>query len=253
MFVESPDVERNVTAIRPMAAEARIRWHRVAIPAAILFALCGAWLQARILGLPGLTPLATLIPMVAGALAGGLIGWALNSRDLFRSATRTDNMTGLASRRAFEDALDAELARAIRYGNPFGVLMFDIDKFKAINDTHGHVAGDRAIRGVADACANVVRDTDLLARWGGDEFVLLCPSTGLPGARVLAEKLRRAVAESHPGVAVTVSLGLAQYVPGDDVSSIMTRADEALYRAKRAGRNCAATMRCLRPTQARLG
>ena len=242
----------DVTAFRPFAAGPRIRWHRVAIPAGMLLALCGAWLQARILGLSGLSPIATLPPLVAGAITGGLIGWALNSRDVFRSVSRTDNMTGLLSRRAFEQALAAELARTIRSGDLFVVLMFDIDKFKAINDTYGHSAGDRAIRGVADACASAVRGSDLLARWGGDEFVLLCPSTGLPGARVLAEKIRRAVAESHPGVSVTISLGLAQFVPGDDASSIMTRADEALYRAKRAGRNCVATMRCLRPTQSRL-
>ena len=135
-------------------------------------------------------------------------------------------------------------ARARRYRQILSVMMIDVDHFKGINDEHGHGTGDEVLRSVADLLDDALRETDLLARYGGDEFALLLPETPPAGARILAERLRGALEEagfhaSGRGLDVTFSCGIAAFDPSDkSVEAVIDRADVALYRAKRAGRNC---------------
>jgi diguanylate cyclase (GGDEF)-like protein len=160
-----------------------------------------------------------------------------------RRDSETDPLTGLGTRRVLERVLKAECARAARYNRCFSVAVVDVDNFKQINDTAGHVAGDNVLRLLAKAMRHNMRTTDIIiARYGGDEFVLLMLETKLSGAKVLLERLRRHVKTiSLPEIkSVTVSCGLAEWnggPPPDTAETILKRADDALYEAKRSGRN----------------
>jgi diguanylate cyclase (GGDEF)-like protein len=133
-----------------------------------------------------------------------------------------------------------EIARSTRYRTPLALVMVDIDHFKAVNDTHGHQVGDRVLVGVSRITAGHIRQTDLLARWGGEEFMILAANCGGQEADRLAEKLRRLINEAafDEVGSVTCSFGVAQFQDGDTAETLTSRADEALYAAKRAGRNC---------------
>lgn len=159
---------------------------------------------------------------------------------LERLAT-TDPLTGLVNRARFFALADDEIRRARRYGRPLAVVMADIDHFKRINDGLGHVEGDRALATFAGLCRGLVRAHDTVARLGGEEFGLLLPETDAPQAVALANRLRAAVEDLHPGklaAPMTVSLGIAQVLPTDaTLDAALLRADQALYAAKRAGRN----------------
>lgn len=166
-----------------------------------------------------------------------------NSR-LIELATR-DPLTGLPRRQVFEDRLAEELKRFDRAGQAFAVGIADADRFKAINDSRGHLAGDRVLRAIAQALADEARSTDVVARWGGEEFAILLPNTDLTGARSLVERLRQRVeslviASDGEELRVTVSFGLA-VIEGEarilDAEEIFRVADAALYRAKESGRN----------------
>ena len=162
---------------------------------------------------------------------------ALENTRLYAAAerlTRVDPLTGIANRRHFDQALAEELARADRLGYPLGLLLVDVDHFKASNDAHGHPAGDAVLRDVAKVLRQTVRTVDLVARYGGEEFAVLLPGTDASGARAAAEKARRAVAAATPGV--TISIG-GTAGSGLDPTALVAAADAALYRAKRAGRN----------------
>jgi diguanylate cyclase (GGDEF)-like protein len=156
----------------------------------------------------------------------------------------TDSLTGLKNIRFFDPYLEQQLAIAERERKPVAVLMLDIDHFKVFNDTHGHPAGDAALRAFAGAVQHAVRASDLVARYGGEEFIVALPNTDLAGGRVLAEKVRAAVAslsvEFGPGRRgqITVSIGVAATdAHGLDRQQLVKLADTALYRAKDAGRN----------------
>ncbi len=156
---------------------------------------------------------------------------------------RSDALTGLANRRHFGEQAASEFARARRLGQPLSVLMFDIDHFKRINDTHGHPVGDEVIRRVARLAGQQLRTLDPLGRYGGEEFIAVLVACPLPPALEMAERIRRAVGDAPHDLAglplaVTVSLGLAAL--SDDCASVdelISRADQALYRAKQGGRN----------------
>ncbi len=163
-------------------------------------------------------------------------------RELRRLAT-TDPLTGLANRRHFLAQVERELERFQRYAEPVALLMLDLDHFKQVNDRYGHAAGDTVLQHFAAVAQNALRKIDILGRLGGEEFAALLPDTRIEGARRLAERLRRTVADS-PAVSptgevrFTVSVGLTLLAPGDrDAGAILTRADRALYRAKDRGRN----------------
>ncbi len=155
---------------------------------------------------------------------------------------RTDPLTGLPNRTAYEQHLDTEMQRWERYSAHFSMAVGDIDFFKRINDQLGHLAGDRVLRLVAKVLRQNLRGTDFIARFGGEEFVILFPSTHAEEALQATEKLRVAVQNSPfnfkgEPVEVTLSFGVAEVQDGDDLESLFTRADKALYRAKEQGRN----------------
>ncbi|GAA0794778.1 GGDEF domain-containing protein [Marinobacterium sediminicola] len=155
---------------------------------------------------------------------------------------RTDPLTGLPNRTAYEQHLQTEMQRWDRYRACFSMAVGDIDYFKRINDQLGHLAGDRVLRLVAKVLRQNLRGTDFIARFGGEEFVILFPSTRAEEALQATEKLRLAVQNSPfnfkgKPVEVTLSFGVAEVEDGDDLESLFTRADKALYRAKEQGRN----------------
>jgi diguanylate cyclase (GGDEF)-like protein len=154
----------------------------------------------------------------------------------------TDSLTGLRNRRVLQERLGEELGRAERYGAPLSLLLIDLDGLKELNDRQGHRAGDLALRRAATAIRNGSRAADLAARWGGDEFILLAPSTGCSEAVQLAERIRGLVTEGgeEGAESVTVSIGVATLDPGRRPRSpeaLVSLADGALYEAKRLGRN----------------
>lgn len=151
----------------------------------------------------------------------------------------TDRLTGIWNRLYFDEAVDAEIERANRYGEPLSLLLFDIDHFKAINDTHGHLLGDQVLIELTRRVRQHLRSGDVLARWGGEEFVALLPHTRAEDALHLAEKLRGLIAEEpFPAVGqVTSSFGVAQFQPSETIDLLLTRVDDALYAAKDGGRN----------------
>ncbi len=171
-----------------------------------------------------------------------VVAWNLRINKLYAELehrSRTDPLTGLANRTHLDAVLRQEADRAERYDRPFAVILFDVDHFKAVNDAHGHLAGDKVLKAMADAAKATVRTSDMVGRWGGEEFLVLCPETDAASALILAERLRLAVrGESFvTGTVQTVSLGVAAFAPGDSVDSLLIRADNALYRAKNAGRD----------------
>jgi len=160
-----------------------------------------------------------------------------------RELAMIDYLTGAYNRRSFDDLGCREIARARRNSGSLALLILDIDHFKIYNDTYGHLVGDAMLCTLAAECRLQLRQVDLLARWGGEEFALLLPETDRKGCLNVAQKLRQAVAKlSVPGAEqahVTISVGGAMWTPEDkDLEALLRRADLALYQAKRRGRNC---------------
>ena len=162
----------------------------------------------------------------------------------FRRRSVTDALTGLHNRRWMDDAFRREIGRAVRAGTPAALLLLDVDHFSDINTRHGHLVGDHVLGQIAERLKSVVRPDDLLARYGGDEFAALLPATGAERAEALAERLCSAVSADAVGGAalaadmtVSVSVGIGLLDAGDTLPSLLQKADEALYRAKRSGRN----------------
>ena len=161
-----------------------------------------------------------------------------------RRMAMTDDLTGLLNRRAFLDEARRHFARALRQGAPLSVLMIDIDRFKKINDDKGHDAGDAVLAAFADELRGGLRKSDLPCRYGGEEFCVLLPDTGMDGAARLAENLRRrfaAVEVAFDGgmLGATISIGVAEALPAMHmIEEAISQADRALYVAKRAGRDC---------------
>jgi diguanylate cyclase (GGDEF)-like protein len=182
---------------------------------------------------------------VSTVVAFALFGFVVGRRaDRLLDLSRTDPLTGLANARGFRERLEAEHARSLRYREPLSLLLIDLDGLKSINDRMGHPVGDLALLRLAAAIRDGARASDLGARYGGDEFVLLAPSTGSAAAAALAERIRRRVAEDEgDGLAVTASVGVATFDPAGPAGAalgLMDAADAALYRAKRSGGNCVA-------------
>lgn len=153
-----------------------------------------------------------------------------------------DPLTGIHNRRFLESRLKDECDRYARYSRPFSLMMIDIDFFKRVNDTHGHLGGDLVLKNVASEAASIIRKTDLMARYGGEEFCCLLPETDGDMAEIVAENLRSHIEkrEHHfhkNSIRVTISLGISCFREDDTQETLLTRADEALYQAKRSGRN----------------
>ncbi len=159
-------------------------------------------------------------------------------KELQRLST-TDPLTGAYNRRMFMDLLTKEQQRADRYGDPFSLLMFDIDHFKAVNDQYGHDAGDRVLVEIVRLSMETIRQTDALARWGGEEFMVLLPKTDGAMARTMGERLRQGIA-GHAftnSCHLTISVGFTGLEQTDTIDSLLKRVDEAMYKAKKSGRN----------------
>jgi diguanylate cyclase (GGDEF)-like protein len=183
-----------------------------------------------------------LAELCAAASAAALANAALYEQS--QRLALTDPLTGLYNRRSLEQLLDRELDKAHRLGYPVGVLMMDVDKFKTVNDTLGHLQGDKALGTVGRTLRRALRKIDALARFGGDEFVALLPGCDEQALRAVAEKLRAAVdagrSPSLRGARLTVSIGgAAARGRRASATALLETADQALYRAKAAGRNCA--------------
>jgi diguanylate cyclase (GGDEF)-like protein len=154
------------------------------------------------------------------------------------SEARVDSLTGLANRRALEEVLAAEIARAHRFTHQLAVVLLDLDRFKEINDSFGHAAGDVMLRAVSRLLTSLARQGDTVARWGGEEFVVVLPETDLAGAERFAERLRRTIeAQSVGDMQTSASCGVATMLPEDNVEELLRAADQALYQAKTNGRN----------------
>jgi diguanylate cyclase (GGDEF)-like protein len=158
--------------------------------------------------------------------------------------SRTDDLTGLLNRRALIERLGDEVLRSRRYKADLALIICDIDYFKEINDTYGHDAGDKVLRIISTVIKELLRQTDMIGRYGGDEFLLILPETSLEGAKEIAERIRHAVEEYEINIGfakpikTTLSLGVAQFnVEKEDTNNLIKRADNALYVAKGKGRN----------------
>jgi diguanylate cyclase (GGDEF)-like protein len=160
------------------------------------------------------------------------------NRDLTELSIR-DGLTELYNRRKMDADLKKAQARALRYASDFAVIILDIDHFKKINDSHGHETGDEALKGVSRVLVQTIRETDAAARWGGEEFLVLCPETDLAQARLLAERLRENIAqEEYVGsLRMTASFGVASHLEFSDLKDLLNAADNRLYTAKGQGRN----------------
>ena len=212
------------------------------------------WAFLRVLGyseMGNALLISLLVPLPLTLLTGGMLFSLLISLEKARrqahALSMTDTLTGLSNRRHFIWGVQRELSLAQRHQLPLALLILDVDHFKRINDRFGHSVGDQVLVAVGQCCAKVLRTTDLLARWGGEEFVVLLPATQPDDAHHLAERVREAVAAlAHPLVQgqpdatrVTVSVGVACAEPHQNMllDELVQAADLALYDAKNAGRN----------------
>ena len=221
----------------------------MALTAGFLPIILGTWLAATRTGPQCPTPadLGTFgFSLVFGAMSClAIVALAVvvinrYHRTLLRAATR-DHVTGAYNRQAFEPMALEAIATAVRSGEPLSVVLFDLDEFKRYNDTHGHNAGDAALREVARVSMTVVRRSDVVGRWGGDEFLLLLPSCPAEAASRIARTLAAAVLTDDPLAAglpagISISTGVAELRPTDRMADLVARADEDMYRRRRAAR-----------------
>ena len=162
--------------------------------------------------------------------------------DALLAEARTDALTGLKNRRAFNEELNRQFAQRQRQGIVFSLLLIDLDQFKQVNDTHGHPAGDLVLQTVADLLTKTLREMDLVYRYGGDEFAVICPGSRLREAATAAERIRQAVERTPVQLgdgsnSLTLSVGVAEVGGSEIADGLLQRTDEALYAAKHAGRN----------------
>lgn len=176
------------------------------------------------------------VGLVVALLVGAALAW--RERKVW-TLCLTDPLTGLSNRRGFQRRFEVELARARRDGESLALVLIDCDRFKQINDTFGHAAGDGALEALAQALREAVRAEDVVGRWGGDEFVVLLRGVGEGEVRRVATRVNAALQRAEGQVRFTVSCGCVLRAAGDTrtarLSSLLTAADQALYRAKRSG------------------
>jgi len=159
--------------------------------------------------------------------------------DNLRRLATIDQLTGIYNRYSFEKFLEEEIYKAERYGNLFALIMFDVDNFKQINDRFGHQIGDKVLRELVKVVKSTIRKSDIFARWGGEEFMILAPIKKKEDAYRIAEKIRKKIENHHFGEVgkLTISLGISFYKKGDTIKSLVRRVDAALYKAKKSGKN----------------
>ena len=180
-----------------------------------------------------------LVAYVTSMLAADI----LQAKKRITLLSQTDDLTGLLNMRAFNLVLEKEIARVTRYAQPFTVIMVDVDGLKTVNDHYGHTAGSRLIKIIGQSIRDCVRTSDVLARYGGDEFVILMSHTSTEHARTAAERIRAAIHNTSfdmKGVRIsnTVSIGIASFPECvEDAADVLDKADIALYQSKQGGRN----------------
>ncbi len=218
------------------------------ITLSVLIAATGVWVDMR----AGLASGETMIYLVRIhlflVLLLGLTGAATTLRDKLKDAliradvlqqlVNTDMLTGLANRRAAEKFLSEQASAVARYDRKVSVILADVDYFKQVNDRFGHAAGDAVLEGISKILLNAVRDTDLVARWGGEEFLIVAQEISVYNGKDLARRCAKAVAGTPiAGINVTMSFGVSELTAQDSVDNVLSRADTLLYRAKNSGRN----------------
>ncbi|MGH8222109.1 MAG: GGDEF domain-containing protein [Woeseiaceae bacterium] len=191
--------------------------------------------------------MSVVLTWIVGAIAIRHLSVGNRFRKRLRNQAAQDPLTGLYNRRHVFGVVNDELKRYQRYGEPFSLILIDADHFKRINDRHGHCAGDSGLRLIAKVCRNTVRETDVLGRFGGEEFIIVLPHTKVSEAQVVAQRIcetmRRTGLNLRGGtVAITLSLGVAEVGPNvESFDELLKAADRALYKAKRDGRDRVAT------------
>ncbi len=182
------------------------------------------------------------LEIIENLLAGLL--YPLRNTLLYHKALQSailDPLTGTKNRATMDGAIKREIDLAQRHGTPLSIILFDLDHFKSINDNYGHLHGDKALREVAQCAQQTIRESDMLFRYGGEEFLVLLTGTDLDGAKLLGERIRSSVEALKPlqetDAEITISLGATSLGKGDDVDSFLNRVDDALYKAKQQGRN----------------
>jgi diguanylate cyclase (GGDEF)-like protein len=191
-------------------------------------------------------PLYFIIPSIVGIIFGSLLVLyrhyylLAEERKMYEQIAKTDTLTGTMSRYACELILTHESKRCQRTSNPFSVALLDLDDFKSINDRFGHPTGDRVLKSFSQLISQELREMDTLCRWGGEEFIIILPETDGNRAVNIVERLRHCVTsyDFDLGESVTVSIGVASSSACVDVKLLIAQADEALYEAKAAGKNC---------------
>jgi diguanylate cyclase (GGDEF)-like protein len=180
--------------------------------------------------------LSLIFPAIAGFK---LIENDEKMQEEIKRLSEEDYLTKLYNRRKIHEIIETEIKRSRRYNSAFAVLLLDIDDFKMINDTFGHNAGDKVLIQFSSIIGQTVRESDIAGRWGGEEFLVICPETTTEGAISLAEKIRYNIENYTFEEAgnITASIGVAGAQHGDNVKSLIFRADEALYSSKKAGKN----------------
>ena len=223
-----------VPAALMATTDARSRAGVGIITAVIVGAGEGAGAASHAQGLPPLA-LALLVPAASVAVLLALRERLESQREALRRSALTDPLTGLANRRSLMSRIEYEVSRHTRARRPFGVMMLDLDGFKALNDRFGHPAGDDLLQDVAGAIARAIRDQDTAARMGGDEFCVLAPETDLPGTQQLAERVLAAVATVTAGIeSLGASAGIASFPSdGAHATTLLEAADQMLLDAKR--------------------
>lgn len=217
---------------------------------AILVSVVITFLVSLLFGVkPGIQGyiLAIVIPAVIASIVGyidlNLYFELEQSRQEIRALANTDELTQIFNRSYFLELAKREIERSRRTGHPLAVILFDIDNFKKVNDSLGHLAGDFVLRETCRACKVMTRPYDIFARFGGEEFIFLLPDADKARAKVVADRLRQVIAEhtithNNTIVRITVSVGIAVFDPKrDTLDDLIRRADSALYRAKRLGKN----------------
>lgn len=213
---------------------------------AVAFVACGAALLLAVRPGEDIAVLVRASEFIALVTVIGIVGGLHNRQRLtsllaehrLTQLAMLDALTGVASRRRLDDVLRQELA-AVARGRALSVVMLDVDRFKSVNDRFGHDAGDEVLRAVARVLQQGARLPDVIGRWGGEEFMVVCTDTPADGAVILANRLAQALRDTAlpPVGRVTASFGVAQAVAGDSARELVERADQALYRAKQAGRD----------------
>lgn len=195
------------------------------------------WFSVLMIALP-LTVIITIILLLNRQLLSAQKALKEKNAILERIST-TDHLTQIYNRSFVDKTLSAEMARSRRYRTPLSVLLFDLDKFKLINDQYGHDIGDKVLIQFAKLVETITRETDVFGRWGGEEFILLCPNTDMQQAYQLAEKIRLCIAETPTteDIAITTSIGVSEFDFRESSNQLLKRCDQALYKAKDSGRN----------------